>query len=472
MDKYYIELFDASHTRINNYYTTSTSLQIGPLDYSSSYSWKAKAENSAGWGPYCSEWSFTTESESVPVEKSWFQQISGVDDRLNSVDAVSQQVGWTCGRYTVVLRTTDSGETWTDASGDMASHSFASIDALDENTALVTGYNYDTERSYIHKTTDGGSTWTDVYGQDHAIHHICMFDALNGRAVGDPMDNSWTVLETTDGGDTWSMLDSCPSAAEGDCGYYCSVSWYSTEGGWLGTNTSKAYHTPDRGASWFNQPIPELVRVRSIAFEPEGVVGVACSGSDEHMARTTDSGAAWENITPPQEGIIYYMHHADNGFWTLIDESVYSSDNDGDDWDHETTATADLRDISFHGSNENRTGWAVGNGGVIMRYGTETTAVKSYGEENIRPESMMLYQNYPNPFNPTTTIQFQLKEAGFVELKIFDLRGKEIETLMKESKDKGVYNCVWDAKDLPSGIYLYRLKVGDHIETKKLILQK
>jgi len=84
----------------------------------------------------------------------------------------------------------------------------------------------------------------------------------------------------------------------------------------------------------------------------------------------------------------------------------------------------------------------------------------------------VLAQNYPNPFNPSTTIQFNLPKASSVVLKVYDLLGQEIETLINEKRPAGKYQVRWTANDLPSGIYFYRLQAGEFVETKKLILQK
>ena len=100
--------------------------------------------------------------------------------------------------------------------------------------------------------------------------------------------------------------------------------------------------------------------------------------------------------------------------------------------------------------------------------------------QNLQPTQFTLYQNYPNPFNPITTIRFDLPKSSFVTLRIFDLLGREITTLVNEKRPAGTYTVEWNGKELPSGIYLYRLKAGDpstssgqgFTETKKLILQK
>jgi hypothetical protein len=81
-----------------------------------------------------------------------------------------------------------------------------------------------------------------------------------------------------------------------------------------------------------------------------------------------------------------------------------------------------------------------------------------------------LYQNYPNPFNPTTTITFDLPESGPVALKVYNILGEEVSTLLSASLHSGFYEHKWDGSNFASGIYLYRLQVGNYVETKKMVL--
>jgi hypothetical protein len=81
-------------------------------------------------------------------------------------------------------------------------------------------------------------------------------------------------------------------------------------------------------------------------------------------------------------------------------------------------------------------------------------------------------QNYPNPFNPVTRIKYQIPELSFVTLKVFDVLGNEITTLVNEEKPLGNYEIQFDATNLPSGVYFYRLQAGSFVETKKMVLLK
>ena len=84
----------------------------------------------------------------------------------------------------------------------------------------------------------------------------------------------------------------------------------------------------------------------------------------------------------------------------------------------------------------------------------------------------LLSNNYPNPFNPATTIRYELPERGFVTLKVFDVLGNEVATLVNQEKPAGSYQVEWNAFNLPSGIYFYRMRAGNFTDTKKLILLK
>jgi hypothetical protein len=88
------------------------------------------------------------------------------------------------------------------------------------------------------------------------------------------------------------------------------------------------------------------------------------------------------------------------------------------------------------------------------------------------PKGLKLCQNYPNPFNPATTFRFNLPRPSFVTLKIYNLLGKEVDTLVSEQKQAGEYEIVWNARGFSSGIYLYQMQVGHFIETRKFMLQK
>jgi glycosidase len=91
---------------------------------------------------------------------------------------------------------------------------------------------------------------------------------------------------------------------------------------------------------------------------------------------------------------------------------------------------------------------------------------------NAQPEDYNLFQNYPNPFNPSTTIRYSIIKPDIVRIKIYDILGREVKTLVNELKQAGTYEVQFDASSLASGIYLYRIESGSFIQTKKMILLK
>jgi hypothetical protein len=88
------------------------------------------------------------------------------------------------------------------------------------------------------------------------------------------------------------------------------------------------------------------------------------------------------------------------------------------------------------------------------------------------PKSYAVYQNYPNPFNPTTSISFDIPSRSVVSLKVFDLLGREVSTIVSGELQAGRYTRQWNATDISSGVYFYRLQAGTYSETKKLLLLK
>ena len=101
---------------------------------------------------------------------------------------------------------------------------------------------------------------------------------------------------------------------------------------------------------------------------------------------------------------------------------------------------------------------------------TSSTAVRTKYE--IVPEKFFLFQNYPNPFNPFTTIKFNILKSSNVILKVFDITGKEISTLINEKLQPGTYETQWNANEFSSGVYFYRIEAGNFRETKKMLMIK
>ncbi len=102
----------------------------------------------------------------------------------------------------------------------------------------------------------------------------------------------------------------------------------------------------------------------------------------------------------------------------------------------------------------------------------EYSGTTGIGNDLAHAKGFVLGQNYPNPFNPSTMIRYQVPVSGNVELKVFDVLGKEVAELVNGIQSAGTYSCVFNAAALPSGLYFYTLKSGSNVETKKMLLLK
>lgn len=372
------------------------------------------------------------------------------------------------------------------------------------------------DRNGILRTTDAGTTWVNETIQLSAVFHwnaISFVDSLNGGIVGDQ-----TVWSSTDGGMSWKPLTVpvrqkilsilCLGAAQfcvgTDSGWVYNTS--DTGGTWTGEKISAwpirslfTYRTPIVGVSkfaltpyslctqfvipppsWSEKILPPFQALGSEAFDgefcsgggPGFIVGV---GGDFVSApvvlRRSMSDTAWSyastgisgfgallGVSAPSASVIYVC-----GAHGMI----FKSTNGGDTWIQSTTPTTrNLRAIYFF--DENR-GFAVGDSGVILYTSSGgVTGVRERGDQ--RPTAFALEQNYPNPFNSATVIRYQLPANRHVTLKVYDVLGREVATLVSQELQAGDYRVTWEAAAFPSGVYFCQLRAGSFVETKKLVL--
>jgi len=135
-------------------------------------------------------------------------------------------------------------------------------------------------------------------------------------------------------------------------------------------------------------------------------------------------------------------------------------------WDNQTNLEYES-DITFE----------IGNGsfgdGVFSRINIDGTNIVSVPNNGISlPTKFSLSQNYPNPFNPSTKIKYSIPHSSKVVIKLFDILGNEIETLVNEEKPAGEYRFQLNAASLSSGVYFYRIQAGSFVETRKMVLMK
>jgi hypothetical protein len=117
-------------------------------------------------------------------------------------------------------------------------------------------------------------------------------------------------------------------------------------------------------------------------------------------------------------------------------------------------------------------GWIYTNNSRLLRTTNGGQIFTNFIFESEPPRNFKLSQNFPNPFNPRTSLQYTVGSRQFVTLKVYDILGNEIATLVNEEKPAGEYEVEFNGANLPSGIYFYQLKAGGYIETKKMVLLK
>ena len=359
-------------------------------------------------------------------------------------------------------RSTDTGLTWgddirlTDNAG-VSGHPSVSVSGQFVHVVWEdeTIGNY---KIYYKRSTDGGASWeADVQLTNNSAISWRPSVSMSGSVVHvvwtdkrDGANGEIYYKRSTDGGVSWetdTRLTNDPSVSS-NCsvnvsGQVVHILWRDNRDG-----NDEIYYkqSTDGGANWGTDI--RLTNDSDVSNYPS----VTSSGSIVHVV--------WEDYRDGSE--IYYKHSTDGGL----------------NWDEDTRLTnagalsmypsVSISDSVVHVLWEDFRDGA----GAEIYYKRNPTGNPT-GVENISsefPKEFILEQNYPNPFNPSTSIRYAISSSQFVSLKVYDVLGKEISTLVNEEKEVGVYSVNFDATGLSSGMYLYRLQAGNFVETKKMIL--
>jgi hypothetical protein len=336
-----------------------------------------------------------------------------------SIAVSGDEIFASSGLYGGMFRSIDDGMTWTEAGLQSKYVWNITVKSFGLGaTKLYAG----THSDGAFLSVDDGTTWNPINTglTSNQVRTFLISDSGIFAGTGDG------VFRSTNDGTSWN-----PAGLAGN--YISGLAKVGTDlFAW--PRMSAAYRSTDQGTSWtevMNNGMP--MYISGLVATPNG------SGGNNLIAST------WGN------GIVL---STDNGTtWTRTDTGL---------------ATQWSMAITLVGSDLYAGSWGQG---VWRRPLSEI--ISSVGASNLTvPAKFYLDQNYPNPFNPSTTINYQLPRQSQVTLKVFDVLGREVSTLVNENKKPGSYEVEFDGSKLPSGVYFYRLQAGIFLETKKLLLLK
>ena len=356
------------------------------------------------------------------------------------------------GNFPVICKTTNQGQEWLNINATFDGTIISSLE-LDEDDNLIAG-------SYgggIYFSTDYGTTWVQRNNGLTDLHVTALKLILNGEAfVG---TSNGGIFRTTNYGIQWDPINEGLTVTRiEDIAIALSGNIY------IGT-TDGVFGSSNQGLNWTHLT-NGWGQVISIAINSQEYIFAENSGYG--IYRSTDLGNSWTQVsTEIWSPIMDIFINSLDTIFVAGTNGVFRSTNNGDDWTLFNSGLSEFNDANVLISDiDGRLIAGTENGGVSWTTDPTTSVDKGNNLNN----SYSLFQNYPNPFNPFTTISYTVKELSLVQIKVYDVLGNEIISLVNEEKQKGNYSIKFDGSDLPSGVYLYSLRVNDFLDCKKMIL--
>ncbi len=331
----------------------------------------------------------------------------------------------------------------------------------------------------IFKTEDGGETWLDCCVDTFFdLRDMIFTENEKGVAVGSKevhMDGHTyylpAIFTTSNFGNTWVEKTFDFTGSLNSVAYIRDGNLFAVGDAGLLLNST------DYGESWTSGSLGTTQNLTSINVCPDFTTVV--TGDSGTFLYSYDMGNSWSSISLPY---YYHIHQSCLTEDTLLAAGTKEVRIDGKTyylalilrinlWNGEFTekfceVMGGFSGIKFCDENN---GIAVGDTGLIVFYNNSSLSVTDNFES---PDRFQVFQNYPNPFNPTTTIKWQSSENGIQTLKIYDILGSEVKTLVNEYRPAGQYEIDFDASSLASGIYFYRITAGKYSSVRKMILLK
>lgn len=434
---------------------------------------------------------------------NWTSSADADEFKFNDISLFNSSA-WVFGEIGTILKTSNKGSEWEFQSSGIFNQ-FNDVHFLNEEVCWIVGSD-----GLAIKTEDGGDTWQSVITNvQTSLNSVFFSNELLGSIVG----NDATLITTIDGGQTW-VRENLSRISQSTHLYAIAINQFSRRiigsGGicvqWLPINE-------DGDMDWV--PIMsggyDLNALFSI-WEGRQTVFVGNNGTARFVYNR------WEGITinPIQMPAIYdledvFYSNLNTGWivgkygavfktysrtnYDLINllpvnrlntvffvdsltgytggtsGSIFKTTDGGFNWTRINSGiTNEITKIHFISES---TGFIIGTNGLIMKI-EDGSGSPSFTELDENPiiSNFELYQNYPNPFNPSTTIRYQIPESGIVTIKVYDLLGKEVSTLVNDYKAAGTHDVIFNAEELSSGIYFYSLQSGNFMKTKSMTVLK
>ncbi len=371
---------------------------------------------------------------------------SVVDTLMTNTDILSLVAGGSnlfAGTFRGVMRSTDEGATWASIDSGMTNTDVLSLAV--SGTDLYAG----TENG-LFLSTNSGASWTEV---DSGLTDkwVCALATAGANLYAGTHRSG--VFLSTNGGTSWMPTDSGLTNKWALCLVASGANLFA------GTDDGLFLSTDD-GTSWTAAGLTNT-RVYSIAAIPNGADAENVFAGVEYFG----------NVVVVPGGTVSSRSVSSPSLLTGSDSTgVFLSSDNGTTWAGLDSGLINPYVTALVASGTNLLAGTWGGGVWYRPLSQMITSVQ--GHPKPLPAGFSLQQNYPNPFNPTTVIQFNVLRPGFVILKVYDVLGREVATLVNGQENSGEHTVTFNASRLPSGVYFYRLQAGSCTETKKCLLLK
>lgn len=326
--------------------------------------------------------------------------------------------------------------------------------------------------SKVKRSEDSGSTWSDITKNISQLEATSIAITSTGNIF---VGSRGSLYRSTNAGDSWQDVGTT-FVQSGDVVGALAVT--ATDQILAGTSNN-VHRSADNGQTWtrvWQAPQGVFYSVWSILVTKSGHILICIGSNDGGIFRSTDNGSTWipKNDGLTSKTVQCATQHPIGMIFvgtagTTISSGIFASSNNGDSWAPQNTG---LQDYDISAISVSPSGYIYAGSWWGTFYQSTQTLTQVENEAPLTPTSFYLYQNYPNPFNPKTFIEFTLSSESPVSLKVLNILGQEVFTILEDRFSTGRHRVEWNAQHFSSGIYLYRLVAGSHSETKKLILQK